>query len=90
MEIWRCILLVYTALLQKKITRTYSVYVYTLICMYKLFILIMMQLIYISVVGHVFNDSEWYPYDSKLHFLLSILHSSKTHKVVSYLDFFPN
>nr|XP_022290275.1 uncharacterized protein LOC111101912 [Crassostrea virginica] len=32
-------------------------------------------------IGHVFNDSEWYPYDSKLHFLLSILHSSKTHKV---------
>ena len=29
------------------------------------------------------EDLEWFPYQSKLHMLLSVLHSSKTHRVVS-------
>lgn len=27
------------------------------------------------------EPSDWFPYESKLHFLLSVLHSSKTHRV---------
>ena len=33
------------------------------------------------------SASEWYPYESKLHFLLSVLHSSKTHNVMNCVIF---
>lgn len=31
------------------------------------------------------HNEEWIPYESKVHFLLSVLCSSKTHRVVSFI-----